>query len=140
MVLNSSFTKTLYIDLSPLPLWSSLSELSEMLPPGLQSSFCPKYNLTCNSQVVYLFSVDSLIPGLERSPGEVKVKSHSRVQLFATPWTLAYQAPLSVGFSRQEYWSGLPFPSSGDLPDPGIEPGSLILQADSLLFEPRFFR
>ena len=124
MVLNSSFTKTLYIDLSPLPLWSSLSELSEMLPPGLQSSFCPKYNLTCNSQVVYLFSVDSLIPGLERSPGEVKVKSHSRVQLFATPWTLAYQAPLSVGFSRQEYWSGLPFPSPGDLLDPGIEPRS----------------
>ena len=55
---------------------------------------------------------------------EVKVKSLSRVQLFATPWTVAYQAPLSMGFSRQEYWSGLPFPSPGDLPDPGIEPGS----------------
>ena len=49
-------------------------------------------------------------------------------------------APLSMEFSRQEYWSGLPCPYSGDLPDPGIEPGSLILQADSLLFEPRFFR
>ena len=47
----------------------------------------------------------------------------SRVQLFATPWTVAYQAPLSMGFSRQEYWSGLPFPSP-DLPNPGIEPGS----------------
>ena len=47
----------------------------------------------------------------------------SRVQLFATPWTVAYQAPLSMGFSRQEYWSGLPFPSP-DLPDSGIEPGS----------------
>ena len=46
------------------------------------------------------------------------------------PWTAAYQAPLSMGFSRQEYWSGLPFPSPGDLPDPRIEPGSPALQAD----------
>ena len=51
-----------------------------------------------------------------------EVKSLSRVWLFATPWTVAYQAPLSMGFSRQEYWSGLPFPSPGDLPDPGVEP------------------
>ena len=56
--------------------------------------------------------------------------SLSRVQLFVTPWTIAYQAPLSMGFSRQEYWSGLPFPSPGDLPDPGIEPRSPALQAD----------
>ena len=55
---------------------------------------------------------------------KVKVKSLSRAQLFATPWTAAYQAPLSTGFSRQEYRSGLPFPSPGDLPDPGIDPGS----------------
>ena len=54
----------------------------------------------------------------------MKVKSLSRVRLLATPWTAAYQAPPSMGFSRQEYWSGLPFPSPGDLPDPGIEPGS----------------
>ena len=47
--------------------------------------------------------------------------------ILATPWTLAYQAPLSMGFSRQEYWSGFPFPSPGDLPDPGIEPRSLAL-------------
>ena len=53
-----------------------------------------------------------------------KVKSLSRVRLFVTPWTVAYQAPQSMGFSRQEYWSGLPFPSPGDLPDPGIEPRS----------------
>ena len=53
-----------------------------------------------------------------------KVKSLSRVQLFATPWTVAYHASLSIGFSRQEYWSGLPFPSPGDLPDPGMEPVS----------------
>ena len=52
-----------------------------------------------------------------------------------TPWTVACQAPLSMGFSRQEYWSGLPFPSPGDLPDPGIESRSLTLQADSLLTE-----
>ena len=59
MALNSPFTKTLYIDSPPLPLWSSLSELSERLPPRLQSSFCPKQNLPHNSQVVHLFSVDS---------------------------------------------------------------------------------
>ena len=53
-----------------------------------------------------------------------------------TPWTVAYQAPRSMGFSRQEYWSGLPFPSPGDLPDSGIEPGSPTLQADALTSEP----
>ena len=67
---------------------------------------------------------------------KVKVKSLSRVRLFATPWTVAYQAPPSRGFSRQEYWSGLPFPSSGDLPDPGIEPRSPTLGADALTSEP----
>ena len=67
---------------------------------------------------------------------KVKVKSLSHVRLFATPWTVACQAPLSVGFSRQEYWSGLPFPSPGDLPDPGIEPGSPTLEADALTSEP----
>ena len=57
------------------------------------------------------------------------MKSLSCVQLFATPWTVAHQAPLSMGFSRQEYWSGVPFPSPGDLSDPGIDPGSPTLQA-----------
>ena len=57
----------------------------------------------------------------------VKVKSLSRVQLFETPWTIADQFPLSMGFSRQEYGSGLPFPFPGDLSNPGIEPGSLAL-------------
>ena len=66
----------------------------------------------------------------------LKVKSFSRVRLFATPWTVAYQAPQSVEFSRQEYWSGFPFPSPGDLPNPGIEPRSPALQADALLSEP----
>ena len=67
---------------------------------------------------------------------KVKVKSLSCVQLFATLWTVARQAPLSLGFSRQEYWSGLPFPSPEDLPNPGIEPGSPALQADALSSEP----
>ena len=65
----------------------------------------------------------------------VRVKSLSHVQLFAIPWTVAQQAPLSMEFSRQKYQSGLPFPSPGDLPDPGIKPGSSALQADSLLTE-----
>ena len=64
------------------------------------------------------------------------MKSLSRVLLFAIPWTVAYQAPPSMEFSRQEYWSGLPYPSPGDLPDPGIEPGSPALQADALPAEP----
>ena len=64
---------------------------------------------------------------------KVKVTLLSRVGLFATLWTVASQAPPSMGFSRQESWSGLPFPSPGDLPDPGIDPA---LQTDALLSEP----
>ena len=67
---------------------------------------------------------------------ERKGKSLSRVRLFATLWTLAYQASQSMGFSRQEYWSGLLFASPGDFPNPGIEPGSPALQADTLPTEP----
>ena len=63
--------------------------------------------------------------------------SLSHAQLFTTPWTnVAHQAPSSIGFPRQEYWSGLPFPSPGDLPDPGIKPRSPTLQADALTSEP----
>ena len=62
-------------------------------------------------------------------------KSLSRVQLFVTPWTVAHQAPLAMEFSRREYWSGQPFPSPGDLTNPGIEPGCPALEADSLLTE-----
>ena len=69
-----------------------------------------------------------------------EVKLLSRVQLFATPWTVAYQAHLSIGFSRQEYWSGLPFPSPGDLPDLGIEPRPSMLQADTLPSEPLLYK
>ena len=67
---------------------------------------------------------------------KVKVTSLSHVQLSSTPWTVAYQAALSMGFSRQEYWSGLAFSSPGDLPNPGIEPGSHALQTDTLPSEP----
>ena len=66
----------------------------------------------------------------------MKVKSLSCVQLFATPWTIAPQASLFTEFSRQEYWSGLPFPSPGNFPDPEIEPRSPALQADALPSEP----
>ena len=58
---------------------------------------------------------------------KVKVKSLSRVQLFVTPWTVAYNTPPSMGFSRQESWSGVPLPSPEDLPNPGIKPGSPVL-------------
>ena len=73
---------------------------------------------------------------MKMSREKVKVKLLSRVQLFVIIWTAAYQAPPSTTFSRQEYWSGLPFPSPGDLPNPGMEPGSPTLQADALPSEP----
>ena len=78
---------------------------------------------------------------LESEQGPPKVGKRreeplSRVRLFATPWTVAGQAPLSLGFSGQEHWSGLPFPSPGDLPNPGIKPGSPRWQAESLPSEP----
>ena len=66
-----------------------------------------------------------------------ELKSLSGVRLFATPWTVAYQVPQSMEFSRQEYWSGLSFLSPGDLPDPGIKPGSPAFQADALTSEPQ---
>jgi len=70
------------------------------------------------------------------SKGVVVVQLLNLVRLFAALWTVAHQAPLSLGLSRQEYWSGLPFPPPGDLPNPGIKPKSLALQADSLPSEP----
>ena len=80
----------------------------------------------------------SAVKNLPANGGDAReeVKLLSRVQLFAIPWTVALQAPPSMGFSRQEYWSALPFPSPGDLPNPGIESGSPALQADALPSEP----
>ena len=73
----------------------------------------------------------------------MSILSESESEVAQSCWTLcdamdcSYQAPPSMGFSRQEYWSGLPFPSPGDLPYPGIEPGSPAFQADALTFEPQ---
>ena len=64
-----------------------------------------------------------------------KVRSLSHVQLFVTPWTVAYEAPLSVEFSRQEYWTGLPFSSPGDFPDPGVKSASSALTGKSFITE-----
>ena len=89
----------------------------KVCPTGIQS-YGPFY-----------FSTSTLIP----VPLECVLSCFSRVWLSATLQTVAHQAPLSMGFSRQEYWTGLPFPSPGDLPDLGIEPVASALQAESLL-------
>ena len=87
-------------------------------------------SLRCSPEGVTTLFVNQLLKKVK------EVKSLSRVRLFATPWTVACQASTSMGFSRQEYWSGLPFPSPGDLPNPGIEPRSPALEADVLTSEP----
>ena len=113
----------------PLERWKKQRSLS--LPPS--------------SSVAKLFSPVS--PAGNLSLGErgrkrgwlltcIRACVFSHVRFFGTPWTLAHQAPLSMGFSRQEYWSGLPCPPPGDLPDPGIQPASPASQADSLPTEP----
>ena len=81
------------------------------------------------------YSIFSIEVASLKAESEVKVKSLSHAQLFAIPWIAAHQAPLSMGFSRQGYWSILPFPSPGDLPNPGIKPGSPALQRNSLPIE-----
>ena len=88
---------------------------------------CDIKKLCISPQLLYSLLNEILKWGL-------KVKSSRSVvcQLFATPLTVTYQAPLFMGFSRQEYWGGLLFPSPGDLPDPGIKPGSPALQTDAL--------
>ena len=99
---------------------SSLSDVSSRHFPAVSTSLF--------SMFVSLFLPCKLVHQYHRPrfhKVKVKVKSLSRIQLFATLWTVAYQASLSMGFSRQEYLSGLPFPSPGDLPDPGMEAGLL---------------
>ena len=81
-------------------------------------------------------SVGSLGPDVHKALFEANHGAFVCVWLFTIPWTVAHQVPLSVEFSREEYWSRLPFPSPGDLPDPGIKPRSPALQADSLPSEP----
>ena len=91
-----------------------------------------EYSVQCKYQGTNKLKTYILAPKFISSE-PMKLLSH--VWLFAIPWTVAYQAPPSMEFSRQEYWDGLPFPSSGDLPDPRIEPRSPALQADTLLSE-----
>ena len=101
-----------------------------LLPPlSYYELCCSVHECTSRSSSPCFFVY---IPRSEKS----KCWSLSHVQLSVTPWTITNPAPLSMGFSRQEYWSGLPFPSPGDLPDLGIEPGSPALQEDSLPSEP----
>ena len=83
--------------------------------------------LRCGRLVSALMSIS-----LAASPAWKCVSRFSHVRLLVTPWAISCQAPLSMGFSMQEYWSGLPFPSPGDRPDPGLKPESPALQADSL--------
>ena len=92
-------------------------------------SLCAVYFLLMDrSGGLIRFGVPSPLPPSRHFIDGAEVKWLSSVQPFETPRIVAHQAPLSMGFSRQEYWSGLPFPSPGDLPNPGIEPGSTALR------------
>ena len=84
----------------------------------------------------FVFWADFITAYLRLPCEKSKCQLRNRVQLFVTPWTIALQIPLFIEFSRQEYWSGLPFPSPGDLSYPGIKPGCPAFRADSLLSEP----
>ena len=101
--------------------------------------------IACGSEStgVYTYYFCNQISSFKNKPSQTHTHTHihthtevlscfSRVWLFTTPWTVAHQTPLSMRFSRQEYYSGLPFPSPGDLPDPAIEPPSPAMQANSL--------
>ena len=127
--------KLLYLTERILQMWSRLMALG----------WGHTHELSGGSKLTVWILKSEIFPGCkgrEKVTGRAmkwrksEVKSLSHVQLFATPWTVAYQAPLSMGFSRQECWSRLPFPSPGDLPNPGIEPGSPEMQADALPSEP----
>ena len=92
------------------------------------------YNRKTFAHKTFLVILSCVFTSAFKKQMEVCVLSH--VQRFATPWTVAHQAPLSMEFYRQEYWSGWPFPSPGDRSDSEIVPGSPELQADSLLSVP----
>ena len=127
---------------SPTPCACSNSSVSSWwCHPAISSSVipfssCPQSFPASGSFPMSQFFVSGGQSIGKLSEKKVKVKSLSCVRLFATPWTVAHQASLSMEISRQEYWSGLPFPSPGDLPDPEIEPRSPALQADTLTSEP----
>ena len=113
---------------------------SRLLPQGREMGFNSEYNGNSWGFIAKKQREGEWMENCEEETSKVgerkKVKLFSCVQLFVTPWTVACQAPLSMGFSRQEYWSGLTFPSPGDLPNPGNEPRSPTLQADTLSSEP----
>ena len=96
------------------------------LSPGVCSNSCPS-SRWCYLTISFSESPFSFGPNL--SQGACVLSQFSHVWFFETPCTIAHQAPLSMGLSRQEYWSGLPYPPPGDLPDPGIEPASLLSPA-----------
>ena len=141
---NSAF-RWVYLSFSSLPVRCLVWELGSHMPIGMakkkifgkkapESSRKENLNLPCSGNYlnsIYNYLYNSYIVFTTIYIVKVKVKSLSCVRLFATPWTVAYQAPPSMGFSRYECWSGLPFPSPGDLPDPGIKPRSPALQADA---------
>ena len=99
----------------------------------MRQNIVAQLNIVENFKVTLNFSAGKGLSTSVLITFSVCVLTH--VWLFSTPWTVAHQAPLSLEFSGQEYWSGLPFPFPGDLPGPGIEPASPVLQADSLLSE-----
>ena len=113
----------IYKSLHPLAPASQSTHSSS--PSSLEES-APITSLLSMSAILFLFTDRFAM-----------LSCFSHVQLCATPWTVARQAPLCIGFSRQEYWSGQPFPSPEDLPNPGIKPRSPALQADFLSAKPQ---
>ena len=110
---------------------------TDLLLDGLVQSPCSPRDSPESSPTPQFKSINSSVLSFLYSPTLTSIQdSLSLVQFFATPQAVARQASLSMGFSRQESWSGLPFASPGDFPDPGIEPGSPALQGDSLPSEP----
>ena len=106
---------------------------SQYLKDKFSHTYTPiseQYIYNKKKETEYLFKKEGLHWTITCNKNLSEWQALSRVGLFATPWTVACEAPPPMGFSRQEYWSGLPFPSPGDLPDPGMEPGSPALQAD----------
>ena len=127
-------------------LWSCLTLQWTVLCQALLSMDSPGKNtrVGCHAPLQGIFLTQGLTElqiYKEIELGLVKEESESVICSVMSnsviPWTIAHQAPLGMEFSRQEYWSGLPFPSPGDLPNRGIEPRSPALQADSLLSEPQ---
>ena len=120
--------------LSLLAIWLHWVPLSWHTLPGLPNAFArrPKQLVMAVQHHELLLAGHVAPKRYQGSAGDIVHQSLSRVWLFETPWTVAHQAPLSMGFSRQEHWSRLPCLPPGDFHDPGIQPGSPTSQADSL--------